>query len=57
MRAFTALMLFPFAAWQAMAHEGHDASGPHLHGWDGAGLLVLMAVVLGALWWAQRGRK
>lgn len=57
MRALAALLLFPVAAYQALAHDGHGAAAPHLHGWDGVGLLALMAVVLAALWWAHKGSK
>jgi hypothetical protein len=40
----------------AFAHEGHGASGLHLHGSDLLGLFVLLAAAAAAIWiWRTGG--
>ncbi|WP_422013502.1 hypothetical protein [Roseateles sp.] len=41
----------------ALAHEGHGAPAAHLHGWDGAGAMALVAAAGVAVWWLVKGRK
>ena len=53
MRAFALLII----AAPAFAHDGHGAAGPHIHGWDGAGMSALAAAAGVALWWLVKGRK
>jgi len=53
MRALALLLI----ATPALSHDGHGAAGPHLHGWDAPGLLMLTVLVAAILWWAYRGRK
>ncbi|CAM4100839.1 hypothetical protein [Roseateles saccharophilus] len=52
------LFLLPLIACaSALAHDGHGAPALHLHGWDSAGLSVLVAAGGAALWWLVKGRK
>lgn len=53
MRALALLLI----AVPALAHEGHGPSGPHIHGWDSAAMLALVAVAGLAVWWFAKGRK
>lgn len=51
-----ALALFLITA-PALAHDGHGAPSAHLHGWDGTGLMALVAAAGVAVWWFAKGRK
>ncbi|MFG6489203.1 hypothetical protein ACG04R_21140 [Roseateles sp. BYS78W] len=51
------LLLLPLIGASAMAHDGHGMAGPHVHGWDSAGLMALVAVAGVAVWWLTQGRK
>ena len=53
MRAIALLLI----SAPALAHDGHGASGPHLHGWDSGATLVLAVVAGLAVWWFAKGRK
>ncbi len=57
MRAATLFVLSAIAAASTLAHEGHGAPNPHLHGWDGVGLTLLAAATGAAVWWLWKGRK
>jgi hypothetical protein len=51
------LLLLPLIGASALAHDGHGGAGPHLHGWDGAASLALVAAAGVAVWWLAKGRK
>ena len=51
------LLLLPLIGFSALAHDGHGAAGPHLHGWDSVALSVLAALAGVAVWWFAKGRK
>ncbi|MEO6278820.1 hypothetical protein [Roseateles sp.] len=51
------LLLLPLIGASALAHDGHGAAGPHMHGWDGPGTLALVAAAGVAFWWFTKGRK
>ncbi len=54
-RTLAALALTLASGWAA-AHEGHGASGAHLHASDAFGLMLALAVAgAGLVWW--RGRR
>ena len=53
MRALALLL----TAAPALAHDGHGALSAHLHGWDGMGLMALVAAAGMAVWWFTKGRK
>ena len=50
-------LLLTLIAARAMAHDGHGAPAVHLHGWDGAGTMALVAAAGVAVWWLVKGRK
>ena len=50
--AAAGLILF---AGNAMAHPGHGGQEGHFH-WVGVEHALLLAVICGLLWYAQRGR-
>ncbi len=55
MRRSAAGLLALFVPALAAAHEGHGLDNPHWHASDLFGLLLVVALAAGALWW--RGRK
>ncbi|MCW5666852.1 MAG: hypothetical protein KIT35_23710 [Piscinibacter sp.] len=55
MLRFAAVLPAVLAPALAAAHEGHGLANPHWHASDLFGLLLVVAVAAGVLWW--RGRK
>ncbi|HEY9107604.1 MAG TPA: hypothetical protein VIN58_13070 [Roseateles sp.] len=51
------LFLLPLMCVSALAHDGHGSPSAHLHGWDGTGLMALVAAAGVAVWWFAKGRK
>ena len=50
-------LLLALLSAPALAHDGHGAPSVHLHGWDGTGLMALVAAAAVAIWWLAKGRK
>ena len=49
------ILTLPLAAMNAWAHEGHGLPGvSHWHATDTAGLLLVAALAVGALWFGRR---
>ncbi|WP_128002076.1 hypothetical protein [Piscinibacter defluvii] len=55
MLRFAAVLPAVLSPALATAHEGHGLANPHWHASDLFGLLLVVAVAAGVLWW--RGRK
>jgi hypothetical protein len=48
-------LTLPLVALNAWAHEGHGLPGSsHWHATDTAGLLLVLALAAGALWFSRR---